>query len=196
MLLLSYHYPVTHTSKDSFISFLHSNCSFSFPRLFSEGRRGKEELGTLDLMMWSWGKDAALKNISKDGGLAQSSPLALLLLFLPSFETELQKKEEPVGEWQLLSSLLSAISLKLPLKTWRTPPRVQNLQTQRWLLLLSLTPKSYFVCNNFILSYAQWALTQRALVKKGEIITNGVKRNLCLRKLTDTRYVPIVLLFY
>lgn len=137
-LLLSYHYPVTHTSKDSFISFLHSNCSFSFPRLFSEGRRGKEELGTLDSMMWSWGEDAALKNISKDGGLAQSSPLALLVLFLSSFETELQEKEEPAGEWQLLSGLLSAISLKLPLKTRRAPPGIQELQTQ--LLVASIKP--------------------------------------------------------
>lgn len=45
-------------------------------------------------MMWCWEEDAALKGISKDSGVAQPTPPALLMLFLPSFETELHEKKE------------------------------------------------------------------------------------------------------
>lgn len=60
----------------------------------------------------------------------QSSPLALLMQFLQNFETELHGKEEKVGEQQLLSGMLSAISWKLHLNTWRAPPRIEEIQSQ------------------------------------------------------------------
>lgn len=60
----------------------------------------------------------------------QSLPLALVMQFLPNFETELHGKEEKVGDQQLLSSLLSAISWKFHFDTWRAPPRIEEIQSQ------------------------------------------------------------------
>lgn len=50
--------------------------------------------------------------------------------FLTNFETELHEKEEKVGEQQLHSGLLSAISWKFQLNTWRVPPRIEKIQSQ------------------------------------------------------------------
>lgn len=77
-------------------------------------------------MMWSCGEDAALRSISKDNGPAESS-LTLLVLSLPRLETERHGKQ--IGEWQLPSGLLSAISLQRHWKTRRAPPRIQELQS-------------------------------------------------------------------